>query len=195
MRILIALTAGLIAAPAAAQAVGKPPVPKPLVAKPAAEKPAAEKPAAEKLAAAKPAAAKQATSTIDSGMTRAQVVAKLGEPLSARSYGGHEYLLYKNGCEKKCGMNDLVVLDSGKVIDAVFRSGGRQYSGTSSSPKMILAADAKRGTGAPMKVPDAPATKPDAPATKPDAPANKPDAAPKKPDAPPKKPDAPRPSA
>jgi hypothetical protein len=85
-------------------------------------------------------------------------------------------------------MNDLVVLDSGKVIDAVFRSGARQYSGTSSSPKMILAVDAKRGTGAPMKVPDAPATKPDAPA-------NKPDAADKKPDAPPKKPDAPRPSA
>jgi hypothetical protein len=183
MRILIALTAGLIAAPAAAQAVAKPPVAKPPVAKPPVAKPAAEKPAAEK-----PAAAKQATSTIDSGMTRAQVVAKLGEPLSARSYGGHEYLLYKNGCEKKCGMNDLVVLDSGKVIDAVFRSGARQYSGTSSSPKMILAADAKRGTGAPMKVPDAPATKPDAPA-------NKPDAAPKKPDAPPKKPDAPRPSA
>jgi hypothetical protein len=178
MRILIALVAGLIAAPAAAQAVAKPPVAKPPVAKPAADKPAVEK----------PAAAKQAPSTIDPGMTRAQVVAKLGEPLSARSYGGHEYLLYKNGCEKKCGMNDLVVLDSGKVIDAVFRSGARQYSGTSSSPKMILAADAKRGTGAPMKVPDAPATKPDAPA-------NKPDAAAKKPDAPPKKPDAPRPSA
>ena len=175
MRILIALTAGIIAAPAAAQAGAKPPVPKPPVAKPAAEK---------------PAAAKQAPSTIDSGMTRAQVVAKLGEPLSARSYEGHEYLLYKNGCEKKCGMNDLVVLDSGKVIDAVFRSSARHYSGTSSSPKMILAADAKHGAGAPVKVPDAPATKPDVPAKKPDAAAKKPDAPP-----PPKKPDAPRPSA
>ena len=178
MRILIALAASIIAVPAAAQAVAKPPVPKPLVTKPPVAKPVAEK----------PASTKQAPSTIDSGMTRAQVVAKLGEPLSARSYGGHEYLLYKNGCEKKCGMNDLVVLDSGKVIDAVFRSGARQYTGTSSSPKMILAADAKRGTGAPMKVPDAPATKPDVPA-------NKPDAAAKKPDVPPKKPDAPRPSA
>ena len=35
---------------------------------------------------------------------------------------GFTYLLYRNGCEKKCGMNDLVVLDSGKVVDAVFRS-------------------------------------------------------------------------
>ncbi|HEV8497125.1 MAG TPA: outer membrane protein assembly factor BamE [Gemmatimonadaceae bacterium] len=107
--------------------------------------------------------AAQAPSTIDPGMTRAQVVAKLGEPLSTRTYDGHTYLLYKNGCEKKCGMNDLVVLDSGKVIDAVFRSRARHYSGTSSSPRMISAADAKHGAGAPMKVPESPAKKPDAP--------------------------------
>jgi hypothetical protein len=54
------------------------------------------------------------------------------------------YLLYKNGCEKTCGMSDLVVLDSGKVVDAVFRSPARRYSGTSSSPKMISMAEAKR---------------------------------------------------
>jgi len=181
MRILIALAAGVIAVPAVAQVAAKPPVAKPPVAKPAAEaKPVATKPAAT-----------ETPSTIDPGMTRAQVVAKLGEPLSTRSYDGHTYLLYKNGCEKKCGMNDLVVLDSGKVVDAVFRSGARHYSGTSSSPKMILAADAKRGAGAPMKVPDAPAAKPDAPVKKPDAPAAKPDAPAKKPDAPVKKPDAP----
>jgi len=107
--------------------------------------------------------AAQSPSTIDPGMTRAQVVAKLGEPLSTRTYDGHTYLLYKNGCEKKCGMNDLVVLDSGKVIDAVFRSRERHYSGTSSSPRMISAADAKHGAGAPMKVPESPAKKPDAP--------------------------------
>ena len=101
--------------------------------------------------------------TIDPGMTRAQVVATLGEPLSAHSYDGHTYLLYKNGCEKKCGMNDLVVLDSGKVVDAVFRSRVRHYTGTSSSPRMISAVDAKHGAGAPMKVPESPAKKPDAP--------------------------------
>src|SRR6185369_14645514 len=92
--------------------------------------------------------------TIDPGMSREQVVAKLGQPLSVRSYEGHTYLLYKNGCEKKCGMNDLVVLDSGKVIDAVFRSTARKYSGTSSSPHMISQAEARKGNGgAPLKVP------------------------------------------
>ncbi len=122
MRILIALVAGLIAAPVAAQT----------------------------------------PATIDPGMTLAQVVAKLGEPLSARTYQGHTYLLYKNGCERKCGMNDLVVLDSDKVIDAVFRSHARQYSGTSSSPRMIPAADAKRGAGPSLKTPATPAKKPEA---------------------------------
>lgn len=91
----------------------------------------------------------QGPATIDSGMTREQVVAKLGEPLSVRSYEGHTYLLYRNGCEKKCGMNDLVVLDSGKVVDAVFRSRGRTYSGKSSSPRMISAVEARKGVGAP----------------------------------------------
>ncbi|MGE5100960.1 MAG: outer membrane protein assembly factor BamE [Deltaproteobacteria bacterium] len=105
----------------------------------------------------------QTPPTIDPGMTRAQVVAKLGEPLSSRTYDGHTYLLYKNGCEKKCGMNDLVVLDSGKVVDAVFRSRMRKYSGTSSSPRMISAADAKHGAGAPLKTPDTPTKKPPVP--------------------------------
>ena len=94
--------------------------------------------------------------TIDPGMTREQVVAKLGEPLSARTYDGHTYLLYRNGCEKKCGMNDLVVLDSGKVVDAVFRSHARKYSGTSSSPHMISAAEARKdapASAAPLKTP------------------------------------------
>jgi hypothetical protein len=106
--------------------------------------------------------AAQAPATVDPGMTRAQVVAKLGEPLSARTYQGHTYLLYKNGCERKCGMNDLVVLDSDKVIDAVFRSRARQYSGTSSSPHMIPASDAKRGAGASLETPATPAKKPKA---------------------------------
>jgi hypothetical protein len=89
------------------------------------------------------AASAQSTASIDPGMTRAQVVGKLGEPLSARTYESFTYLLYKNGCEKKCGMNDLVVLDSNKVVDAVFRSAARKYTGTSSSPRMISTSEAK----------------------------------------------------
>jgi len=104
------------------------------------------------VAATSPLFGQKTAATIDPGMSREQVVAKLGVPLSARSFNGFTYLLYRNGCEKKCGMNDLVVLDSGKVVDAVFRSPSRRYSGTSSSPRMINEAEAKRGSGAPLKV-------------------------------------------
>jgi hypothetical protein len=104
----------------------------------------------------------QATATIDPGMSRDQVVAKLGEPLSTRAYDSHTYLMYKNGCEKTCGMNDLVILDSGKVVDAVFRSSGRHYSGTSSSPRMISMNEAQHGNATgPLAVPAGePKTKP-----------------------------------
>lgn len=114
------------------------------------------------------AAPAQATDTIDPGMTRDQVVARLGQPLSTRSYDGHTFLFYRNGCEKKCGMNDIVVLDSGKVVDAVFRSTKHHYSGTSSSPRMISAAEARHGAsdGKPLKTAEPPT--PDKP-KKPDA--------------------------
>ena len=104
----------------------------------------------------------QKVATIDPGMSREQVVKTLGQPLSSKSYDGHVYLLYRNGCEKKCGMNDLVVLDSGEVVDAVFRSAHRKYSGESSSPKMISAADAKHAasSGKPLAVPSSPPKKP-----------------------------------
>lgn len=96
----------------------------------------------------------QKVETIDPGMSREQVVARLGEPLSARAYENFTYLLYRNGCEKRCGMNDLVVFDDGKVVDAVFRSSSRKYTGTSSSPHMLSADQAKTGADAePLKVP------------------------------------------
>jgi len=104
------------------------------------------------LAAIASAASAQTSTTIDPGMSREQVVAKLGEPLSSRSFQTFTYLFYRNGCEKKCGMNDIVVLDSGKVVDAVFRSAARHYSGTSSSPRMINEKEAKRSNGAALRV-------------------------------------------
>jgi hypothetical protein len=101
------------------------------------------------ICAAAASAQAPAGATIDPGMTREQVVARLGQPLSARAFQSFTYLLYRNGCEKSCGMNDLVVLDSNRVIDAVFRSSARHYTGTSSSPRMIPAVDARRGAAAP----------------------------------------------
>lgn len=85
----------------------------------------------------------QTPATIDPGMTQDSVIKRLGQPLSIRTYGSHTYLLYPNGCEKNCGMSDLVTLDSGRVVDAIFRSSARRFSGKSSSPDMIPAALAR----------------------------------------------------
>ncbi|HEY4305581.1 MAG TPA: hypothetical protein VGM82_14000 [Gemmatimonadaceae bacterium] len=102
--------------------------------------------------------------TIDPGMTQTQVIAKLGQPISTRSFQNFTYLFFRNGCEKKCGMNDIVTLDSGKVVDAVFRTSSRHYSGTSSSPRAIPAAEASKGKpDAPLNVPEKSTIKPKKP--------------------------------
>jgi len=80
-----------------------------------------------------------AQASIDRGMTRDQVVARLGKPTSEHSSGSATFLYYKNGQEKKMGMSDMVALDSGKVVDAVFRSSARRYTGKSSSPAPVSA--------------------------------------------------------
>jgi hypothetical protein len=89
------------------------------------------------MTAAAPLAAQDAAATVDPGMTRAEVVDRLGKPLNERKSGDHTYLYYRNGCEKTCGMNDLVILDGDKVTDAIFRSPNRHYSGNSSSPASV----------------------------------------------------------
>lgn len=81
---------------------------------------------------------------IEPGMNKATVVAKLGKPAVERTDGEAIYLFYKNGCERTCGMQDVVVFDQGVVVDAVFRSAKRSYSGKSSSPRMIPAAEARK---------------------------------------------------
>jgi hypothetical protein len=77
-------------------------------------------------------------------MSRAQVVARLGPPSMQKSSGSSTFLYYKNGKEKTVGMADLVMLDSDKVVDAVFRSNARVYNGKSSSPSAIPADVARR---------------------------------------------------
>lgn len=97
------------------------------------------------LAAASPLIAQDGAVVIDPGMTRAEVVERLGKPLNERKTGAHTYLFYRNGCERTCGMNDLVLLDDGKVSDAIFRSAGRHYSGASSSPNGVKPARSEGG--------------------------------------------------
>ena len=89
------------------------------------------------MAVAAPLHAQGAEQTIDPGMTRDEVVSHLGQPLNERKTGSSWFMFYRNGCEHTCGMNDLVILEDGKVVDAIFRSPSRHYSAASSSPSGI----------------------------------------------------------
>jgi hypothetical protein len=76
----------------------------------------------------------QSEPTIDPGMSRADVIERLGKPLNERKTGNSWFMFYRTGCERTCGMNDLVILEDDKVVDAIFRSPSRHYSAESSSP-------------------------------------------------------------
>lgn len=89
------------------------------------------------------AATPLAAQTVDPGMSRDEVVRLLGKPTGERSTGTRTYLFFRNGCERSCGMHDLVVLEDGKVTDAIFRARGRSYSGASSSPAQVPPARAR----------------------------------------------------
>jgi hypothetical protein len=84
----------------------------------------------------------QSARTISPGMSRAKVVAALGAPSIERTVADFRYLFYRNSCGRACGMNDLVILRNDSVVDAIFRSPSRHYTGTSSSPAPISAKDA-----------------------------------------------------
>lgn len=98
-----------------------------------------------------------AAGTIDPGMTRAQVIAALGKPATIRNYQGSTYLMYSNKCGKKCGMQDIVILDHDVVVDAMFRSPNRHYTGTSSSPDATKP-NSRTQRNAPLAVPAGGAT-------------------------------------
>lgn len=95
-----------------------------------------------------------AQAVIDPGMTKTQVIAKFGLPTVERTVGGATFLFYRNGTEGRVGMNDLVILEDDKVVDAVLRSATRRYSGTSSSPAAIPPEVARKAKATPA----APAT-------------------------------------
>ena len=111
---------------------------------------------AASVAIARPVLAQARDNSIDPGMTKAQVIEHLGQPQSMHTSDTLVYLYYKNGCEKTCGMSDLVVLSHDKVVDAIFRDPARHYTGQSSSPASLTPAEARsKATGMTLK------TKPD----------------------------------
>lgn len=96
--------------------------------------------------------AQGARGTVSPGMSRARVVATLGAPATERIVGEFAYLFYVNECGRRCGMNDLVVLRHDSVVDAIFRSPARHYTGASSSPAPIPASEAaERGAASSTK--------------------------------------------
>ena len=79
------------------------------------------------------------TGTIEPGFTGEEVIAVWGEPLLQRRMGNRTYMYYRNGCERACGIYDLVMLQGNQVIDAIVRGRGHTYAGVSSSPPGRLA--------------------------------------------------------
>jgi hypothetical protein len=82
-----------------------------------------------------------AAQSIDPGMTKSQVIERLGAPAAERSSGAYTYLFYQNGRERTAGMSDLVIFQNGAVVDAIFRSAAREYTGSSSSPDGVMPAN------------------------------------------------------
>jgi hypothetical protein len=74
------------------------------------------------------------TGTIAPGMSVDQVIALWGNPSAIRHAGEFTYMHYRNGCELSCGTDDVVILQSDQVVDAILRWPGHGYSGQSSSP-------------------------------------------------------------
>lgn len=82
-----------------------------------------------------------AAQSIDPGMTKSQVIERLGAPAAERTSGAYTYLFYQNGRERTAGMSDLVILQNDAVVDAIFRSAAREYTGRSSSPEGVMPAN------------------------------------------------------
>jgi SmpA / OmlA family len=81
------------------------------------------------------AAAGSGAGVVQPGMTEAQVRAAWGEPFAVRTLGAHTYMYFRNGCPPaRCGMDDVVILERGQVVDAVARASAHRYGGVSSSP-------------------------------------------------------------
>lgn len=74
------------------------------------------------------------TGTITPGMTRSQVIALWGVPVTERQIGNYHFIYFRNGCEATCGTHDVVILEGGQVVDAIVRGEGHHYAGVSSSP-------------------------------------------------------------
>jgi hypothetical protein len=70
--------------------------------------------------------------TVHAGMTLDEVTHAWGAPQAVRTRGAFTYLTFPTACLPGCGTHDIVILQDGKVVDAIARSNGRHYEGTAS---------------------------------------------------------------
>lgn len=73
-----------------------------------------------------------AQTAVRPGMTAEQVTAAWGAPTATRTRGDFTYLSYPSSCMPACGTQDVVILQGGKVVDAIARSSNHPYEGPSS---------------------------------------------------------------
>jgi hypothetical protein len=78
------------------------------------------------------AAAASAQTPVRPGMTAEEVTAAWGAPTATRTRGDFTYLSYPSSCMPACGTQDVVILQDGKVVDAIARSNNHPYEGPSS---------------------------------------------------------------
>lgn len=105
--------------------------------------------AAALLLLAAPAAAQTVRAqTVRAGMTAAEVRAALGQPALVREVGEWTYLYYANGCAPRCGSDDVVFVQGGRVVAAVFRTPRRRFVGPPPSAALEGAPARTRAPGA-----------------------------------------------
>lgn len=106
------------------------------------------------------AAAPAAGQTIAQGMTPAQVQSEFGAPATTRDAGDWSYWYYHNGCPRRCGSDDVVFFQNGRVVAAVLRTSRRQYRGPQADDALQATDDGTSGVrvnsgpapGAPARV-------------------------------------------
>ncbi len=72
------------------------------------------------------------TGTLTPGMSERDVYSLWGAPIAVRRAGEYTYLFFRNGCEHRCGTEDVVTLDNGQVVSAIVRWPGHNFLGGSS---------------------------------------------------------------
>ncbi len=78
------------------------------------------------------AATAHAQTPVRPGMTAEEVTTAWGAPTATRTRGAYTYMSYPSTCMPACGTQDVVILENGKVVDAVARSSNHPYEGPSS---------------------------------------------------------------